>query len=113
MLGEENFLKRYKYKAMAEVGRPIDMEQVAEYGIAVRNKKPMQPGTILNFHSRLLTDPGTGRGAIARCYGFEEHPTEDGQFLLHFTFYGIQDNGLKRIRKWIREEYVQEKSKEG
>lgn len=107
---KKTFLKSESYERAIEIGRPVNIEKISEFGVVASNKSALQPGSLFNLHSTILTSDD-GRGTLARCLGFEVDPDDEEKYLIHFLFYGVRDQSLKRIRKMIREEYVQKKEK--
>ena len=51
-----------------------------------------------------------GDPLIGRCY-FSEKEEESETYVSFFEFFGVTDEVFKRIRVWIRENYVQNKNK--
>jgi hypothetical protein len=48
-------------------------------------------------------------GVLARCAASLPAGGEDPMYKCHFVFFGCSDELHKRIRTWIREDYVQKK----
>ena len=47
----------------------------------------------------------------ANCNFTEELKEQKGTFVHHFVFFGMKDIYLKNIRLWVRDNYIQNKSK--
>ena len=85
----------------------VDMKEVSEHGIAISYKIPFKEGTFMRFISKnFYLD--NGDPLIGRCY-FSEKLEDDSGYMSYFEFFGVTDEVFKRIRVWIRENYIQSK----
>jgi hypothetical protein len=89
----------------AKLAKDAMMEGISEYGLSIAHPTPFRAGSMMRFFSPLLG--GGVDGVLGRCTHCELK--EDKNFLCHFMFFGTPDEILKRIRTWIREDYVHRK----
>jgi hypothetical protein len=91
----------------AKLAKNAKMEEVSEYGLTIAHPSPFRAGVYMRFFSFLFGD--NSGGVIGRCTHCDKKQGEGEGFACHFTFFGTTDEVLKRIRTWIREDYVQRK----
>ena len=89
----------------AKLAKDATMEELSEYGLSIAYPTPFRKGSMVRFFSPLLG--GGVDGVLGRCSHCELK--EDKTFLCHFVFFGTPDEILKRVRTWIREDYVHRK----
>ncbi len=89
----------------AKLAKDAVMEELSEYGLSIAHPTPFKTGSMVRFFSPLLG--GGVDGVLGRCTHCDLK--EDKNFLCHFMFFGTSDEILKRIRTWIREDYVHRK----
>lgn len=91
----------------ARLAKDVELSAIAEYGLSIHHPTPFKQKVFMRFFV-----PQLGEGAdgiLARCTHCEKASAQDPFFNCHFTFFGVGDELLKRIRTWIREDYVQKK----
>ncbi|MEK7357719.1 MAG: hypothetical protein AAB250_14805 [Bdellovibrionota bacterium] len=91
----------------AKLAKNAKMEEVSEYGLTISHPSPFRGSVYMRFFSPLFGD--NSDGVIGRCTHCDKKQGEGEGFACHFTFFGTPDEVLKRIRTWIREDYVQRK----
>lgn len=91
----------------AQICKQIQLEELSEYGLTVSHSTPFKPRIFMRFFSQLFGE--TADGVLARCTASFRGPGDDPIFKCHFVFFGCSDELHKRIRNWIREDYVQKK----
>ena len=102
-------LDYFKNSQNSVLSTDVQMVEVSEHGIAIRYKIPFKEGTYMRFISKIFY-LDNGDPLIGRCY-FSEKEEESETYLSFFEFFGVTDEVFKRIRVWIRENYVQNKNK--
>ncbi|HVK59894.1 MAG TPA: hypothetical protein VM432_00015 [Bdellovibrionales bacterium] len=95
----------------AKLAKDVFMSQVSEYGITIMHKSAFREGAYMRFFSPLLS--ATGEGVLGRCSFCEKSSDEKAGYACNFIFFGTADEVLKRIRTWIREDYVHSKEAGG
>lgn len=91
----------------AQVCKNIRIEELSEFGLTVRHPTPFKPRIFMRFFSDLFGN--TADGVLARCTASIAVAGDEPSFKCHFVFFGCSDELHKRIRNWIREDYVQKK----
>ncbi|MFK8138482.1 MAG: hypothetical protein AB8E15_08990 [Bdellovibrionales bacterium] len=87
----------------------VQMKEVSEHGITIKYKIPFKEGTFMRFISTTFY-MDNGDPIIGRCYFSEQMEGDDSSFYLsYFEFFGVTDEVFKRIRVWIRENYIESK----
>jgi hypothetical protein len=87
------------------VARDVTLEQVAEYGIQIRYPRSIGLGQYFSLFHPIFLDEN-GDSMVIRSYYEREHPVHKEQIECYFSFFGVDDGFLKRIRRWIREDYA-------
>ena len=89
----------------ALLGKDALMEELSEYGLVIRHPTPFDPRVFVRFFTTLF---GEDVWILGRSYSSE--PIEDSaDYRCQFLFFGHSDELLKKIRRWIREDYVARK----
>lgn len=91
----------------AKLAKDAMMEELSEYGLSIAHKTPFKRGAMVRFFSPLLS--ADAEGVLARCAYCEQKEEKEISYTCNFMFFGTPDENLKRIRTWIREDYVQRK----
>lgn len=91
----------------AKLAKDAKMEEVSEYGLTIAHPSPFRGNVYMRFFSPLFGD--NSDGVIGRCTHCDKKAGEGEGYACHFTFFGTTDEVLKRIRTWIREDYVHRK----
>lgn len=95
----------------AQVCKSIQLEELSEYGLTVLHPTPLKAKSFMRFFSPLFGN--ISDGVLARCAASIGGTTEDPMYKCHFVFFGCSDELHKRIRTWIREDYVHKKEANG
>jgi hypothetical protein len=95
----------------AQVCKTIKLEELSEYGLTVLHPTPFKPRSFMRFFSPLFGN--VSDGVLARCAASVGGSTDDPMYKCHFVFFGCSDELHKRIRTWIREDYVHKKESTG
>ena len=90
----------------AQVCKIVHLEELSEFGLTIRHPTPIRPRVFMRFFSELFGE--IEDGVLARCTA-SIPVKDDGTFKCHFVFFGCSDELHKRIRNWIREDYVLKK----
>jgi hypothetical protein len=92
----------------AKLAKNVIMDELSEYGLSIVNSSALKPGSFMRFFSQLFGEDSSG--ILGRCTHFEKIEGEKASGVrCYFTFFGCPDEILKRIRNWIREDYVHKK----
>ncbi|MDX9730876.1 MAG: hypothetical protein RBT63_03805 [Bdellovibrionales bacterium] len=91
----------------AQICKSVLMEELAEFGLTIRHPTPIKPRVFMRFFSPLLGE--ALEGVLARCTSSQAGTNENPLYRCHFVFFGCTDELHKRIRNWIREDYVHKK----
>ena len=91
----------------AHVCKSIQLEEISEYGLTVLHPTPLKARSFMRFFSPLFGN--ISDGVLARCAASIGGTSEDSLYKCHFVFFGCSDELHKRIRTWIREDYVHKK----
>lgn len=96
-----------KVEMTAKLAKEVKLIEMGEYGLAIEQKAPLRQGVLMKFFSPLFGERG-GEWVTARCrYSVVNEASETHQS--RFIFFGVSDDVFKRIRRWIREDYVAKK----
>lgn len=88
----------------------VQIDEISEAGIIFKYHRPIEIGSFRRFY--LWTPKETELlDYHANCNYIEELKEPKGSFLHHFVFFGVRDIYLKNIRLWVRDMYIQSKSK--
>lgn len=91
----------------AKLAKDAQMEELSEYGLSIAHPTPFRKGAMMRFFSPLFGEGA--EGVLGRCSHCEKKDEKIVSYICHFVFFGTPDEILKRIRNWIREDYVQRK----
>lgn len=93
-----------------QTAQQIQIDEVSEAGLLFKYHRAIDVGSFRRFY--LWTPDETQLlDYHANCNYTEEIKEQKGTFLHHFVFFGMKDLYLKNIRLWVRENYIQNKSK--
>ena len=93
----------------AYAAKQVKLIEISEFGCTVRTKKPLRVGTTIFLHGFIYKN-APDESLCARLYHYQKDPHEDGDYLCHFLYFGIDDSFLKYTRSWVRENYASKKS---
>lgn len=117
-LSNRNTLYQFQNIGWAEpilpvhVSKAVDLEALSEFGATLKSKQPIVPGTIIHLRKSIFHN-APEQCVASRVYACEPHPSEKDAYQIFVTYFGITDQFLKFARSWIRENYAQQKEKEG
>ncbi len=94
------------------LSKPVVLERVSEYGATINTSTPFKEGSFF-FLRKSIFDEAPNNCLAARVYQSEPHPSEEGRYQVHVTYFGINDNFLKHARSFVREQYAAAKEKSG
>jgi hypothetical protein len=100
-----------KVKTEIQSAQQIQIDEITEAGLVFKYHRPLEIGSFRRFY---LWTPNEVelRDYHANCNYYEE--VKDGKntfYNHHFVFFAMKDYYLKNIRLWVRENYIQSKSK--
>lgn len=95
----------------AQVCKSVQLDELSEYGLTVLHPTPFKSRSFMRFFSPLFGN--ISDGVLARCAASVGGSLEDPMYKCHFVFFGCSDELHKRIRTWIREDYVHKKETTG
>lgn len=105
-----SFLFRQKTNQLVEVGKDIVIDEISEFAIAVRNPGPLNDGVFAAVHCDAFGER-SNRRMIARVFESVRHPVREGEYLVKFSFYGVNTDQLANIRKYVRTNQTQVRTK--
>lgn len=94
------------------LSKPAKLDHLGEFGATINTSTPFKEGSFF-FLRKGIFDEAPNECLTARVYKTEPHPSEDGRYLVHTTYFGINDHFLKHARNFMRENYAQSKAKNG
>ncbi len=94
------------------LSKPVELSQLSEFGAVINTSTPFKEGAFF-FLRKGIFDEAPNGCLSARVYKTIPHPTDEGRFLAHATYYGINDFFLKHARSYMREQYAASKGKSG
>ena len=100
------FLFSQKTNHTVEVGKEIVIDEISEFAVAVRNPGPLNDGVFAIIHCDVFGARSEGR-LIGRAYESVRHPVREGEYLVKFSFFGISVNQLANVRKYLRQNQMQ------
>ena len=106
---EPSFLVKAQIEEPIAIGKLGKIEEISEFGLAIRNPKPIKPGQFARFYSKIFFCKESP-SLLARCYMNIPHPTEAGQFLVYFSYFGIRREQLLNVRKAMQRDSNLEKA---
>ena len=91
------------------LAKDVIMDELAEYGLTILQKSPLRRATYMRFFCPVF---GTNsQGVVGRCAASVLVGQGDkAAYQCHFIFFGVTDELFRRIRTWIRDEYVHTKT---
>lgn len=90
-----------------KVAKDAVMVELSEYGLSIQLPYSFQDKVFMRFFSPLFGEHADG--ILARSAYCKKPEGKDQPYRCDFVFFGVTDELLKRIRKWIREDYVSHK----
>lgn len=104
---KQQFIPRLKE---IQTALQIQIDEISEGGLFLKYHRPIPIGSFRRFY--LWTPNETElMDYHANCNYTEELKEQKGTFVHHFVFFGMKDLYLKNIRLWVRDNYIQNKSK--
>jgi len=96
-------------KVRTHLSKPVELAQLGEFGATINTSTPFKEGSFF-FLRKGIFDEAPNSCLAARVYKTEEHPSEEGRYLVHVTYFGITDYFLKHARSSMRERYASAKT---
>ncbi len=94
------YLFNQEVKQEIEISKISKMDRLSDVGLAIRNPIPLRKGLPGHFYINLPGDKN--RLEIrAKVFRSEPHPDFPGQFLVYFTFFGLNKTDLSKIRQTL------------
>jgi hypothetical protein len=94
--------------AFATIAKDVEIDEFSEYGATLKHKTPLRSDAFVALFGGTLT--GEDYAPVwARCTHCAKASKEDAFYRCFFRFFGISEEVLRRIRSWIREDYVSKK----
>ena len=106
---EPSFLAKASIKEPIAIGKQGKIEELSEFGLAIRNPKPIKPGQFARFYSKVFFCKESP-SLLARCYMNIPHPEYPGEFLVYFSYFGIRREQLLHVRKTMQRDTALKKS---
>jgi hypothetical protein len=91
--------------------KTAQIEELSEYGLTVLHPTPLRPKSFMRFFSPLF--PGSADGVMGRCTASIPSRQEGAGYRCLFVFFGASDELHKKIRNWIRDDYINKKGAKG
>lgn len=91
------------------IATPSHLESLSEFGAFIKHSRPIAPGTFLFLHNSIFNQ-APNKSLCVRFYYTEEDSSDKESHLSYFTYFGINDQFLKYVRSWIRENYAAKKN---
>lgn len=98
---DPSFLAKSSIEEQIAIGKQGKIEEISEFGLAVRNPRPIKPGQFARFYSKIFFCK-TSPSLLARCYMNIPHPEAPNEFLSYFSYFGIRREQLLNIRKQMQ-----------
>ena len=93
--------------ASAKVVKDVEIKEFSEYGALIRHASPLREDAFVALFGAVFSGQ-EGEPLWARCTHCAR-VGDDADYQCFFRFFGISDETLKRIRAWIRQDYVAKK----
>lgn len=105
-----SFLFRQKTSMHIEAGKDAVIDEISEFAVSIRNPSPLMEGVYAALHSDVFGAMSDSR-VIGRVYQNLRHPTHEGEYLVRFSYFGVNDRQLANIRRYVRSHHVPVKLK--
>lgn len=106
---ETSYLAKANIEEPISIGKLGKIEELSEFGLAIRNPRPIKPGQFARFYSKVFFC-AESPSLLARCYMNTPHPEAPNEFLSYFSYFGIRREQLLNIRKEMHKDTKLEKS---
>ena len=93
-----SFLFHQKMEADIEMGKQSKIEEISEFGLAIRNPKALAKGQFARFYTKAFSDV-SHTSVVAKSYKAFEDPEHKGRFFCYFSYFGINKDQLLFLRK--------------
>lgn len=100
-----SFLFRQSTKQVIEIGKDGVIDEISEFGVAIRNPTPLVEGLFAALHSEVFGAGADGR-LLARVYESVRHPSLEGEYLVRFSYFGLNERQSANIKKFVRSRQV-------
>jgi hypothetical protein len=94
----------------AKLGKEVIMDEISEFGLNVVHPSVFREKSFMRFYSRLFGEDGEW---VSGKYHSAEKLSDSESFRCQFMFFGPSEDLTQRIRRWIREDYVDKKQAGG
>ncbi len=94
----------------AQLGKDVTMDELAEYGLSILHPTAFKDKSFMRFFSTLFGEDGAW--ISGKCHSCVKNLDVE-IYRCQFMFFGPNDELLRRIRSWIREDYVAKKDTRG
>jgi hypothetical protein len=105
-----SFLFRQKAEMPVEVGKEVVIDEVSEFSISMRNPGPLKEGLFASIHASIFGEKESGR-VIGRVFESGLHPIREGEHIVRFAYFGISAEQLANIRRFVRAQQTQVRTK--
>lgn len=106
---EASYLAKANIEEPISIGKLGKIEELSEFGLAIRNPRPIKPGQFARFYSKVFFCTESP-SLLARCYMNIPHPEVPNEFLSYFSYFGIRREQLLNIRKSMHKDLQLQKS---
>lgn len=108
----ERQLYNYATSTPVDVASEETIEELSEFGVTLKSARLIGEGQIISLFSEIFRVENHC-DVLARCYRSTTHPDNKDLFRAQLAFVGVSQAVLKRIRSWLRQEYVRKKQQAG
>lgn len=95
------FLFTAKTDLLVEIGKDVVVDEISEYGLAIRNPTPLNNGLFAWIHCDLLGKGGNSR-VLGRVYRSTVHPLRKDESIVHFLFFGLNAEQIQNLRHFVK-----------
>jgi len=103
-------LFRAKTSQTIEIGRDVTIDEISEFAVSVRSPGPVPDGAFASIHCEVFGSKNARR-LIGRVYESVNHPVREGEYLVRFGYFGISPEQLSTIRRYIKANQTQMRTK--
>ena len=96
------FIFRARAEGVIEIGKDTMVDEVADFAISIRNPAPIAEGVFAQIHLKIFGSTAATSRVTGRCYASVRHPQYEGLWLVRFSLFGLTNDQLGELRKFIR-----------
>ena len=100
-------LQALDIKLPLKISQKVKLQEISEYGLKIVYPRPLKTNVFLSFFSPIFGQVNQ-QDVISKCYRVAKNGNSD-DYSCYFTFFGVTDSFLKKIRSWIKGDYVSSK----